>query len=118
VTGRIDDDGRALVDIALRSEASSLRVEAWIDTGFTGELTLPSSLIAALRLRQSAKVTGILADGSAVVLPTYSCILTWFGADRDVEVIANSGQFPLLGVGLLLDHQLTINYPVRSLIIE
>jgi predicted aspartyl protease len=60
----------------------------------------------------------ILADGSQVELSTYHCQLNWFGRVRDLEVIANSGQTPLLGVGLLLAKELCINYTNLELTLE
>jgi len=39
-------------------------IEAVIDTGFTGWLTLPASVISALGLSWTNRVRGMLADGS------------------------------------------------------
>ncbi len=55
-------------------------------------------------------IDGILADGSQVELSTYLCQLSWFGRVKDLQVIANSGQTPLLGVGLLLAKELCVAY--------
>ena|SRR5438477_10498596 len=85
-------------------------IQAWIDTGFTGELVLPQPQIDSLKLAQSGTVKAILADGSEVVLKTYACLIEWFGEQRHLEVVANDGDFPLLGVGLLRDHDLHISY--------
>jgi hypothetical protein len=59
-----------------------------------------------------------LADGSRSCLNTYSCMLQWFGKPRSAEVIANQGQIPLLGVGLLVGHRLIIDYDEMVLSIE
>jgi clan AA aspartic protease len=83
-------------------------VTAWVDTAFTGELVIPRGTIERLGLRQSAAVMAGLADGTRVVLETYSCIVQWFGHERIVEVVGNDGQFPLLGVGMLRDRRLEI----------
>jgi hypothetical protein len=37
---------------------------------------------------------------------------------RDLEVIANDGEYPLLGVGLLLGHDLHISYRSGNITIE
>jgi hypothetical protein len=37
----------------------------------------------------------------------------WFGAWQGIEVVANQGQFPLLGIGLLLGRELQINYQTQ-----
>ena len=95
--GHVDSAGRALVHLRLTSEATatSMEVEAWIDTGFTGDLVLPQDQIAALGLPHSAVVTAELGDGSAMVLEVYSCLTEWFGHVQQIEVIANTGTSPL-----------------------
>jgi predicted aspartyl protease len=70
-----------------------MEIEAWIDTGFTGELVLPQDQIAALGLPHSAVVTAELGDGSATMLEVYSCLIEWFGRvqqNRDREKLHNS----------------------------
>jgi hypothetical protein len=69
-------------------------------------------------LRQSAAVTAGLADGTQVVLETYSCVVEWFGCPRNIEVVENDGQVPLLGVGLLRDRKLEIDYRSRKVSIK
>jgi clan AA aspartic protease len=120
VNGEVDDSGRALVSISVKPSREDTPVEltAWVDTAFTGEVVVPRSTIRQLGLRQSAAVQAGLADGRQVLLETYSCVLRWFGQDRLVEVIANDGQFPLLGIGLLRDRRLAIDYPAGTLSLE
>lgn len=71
---------------------------------------LPQKTIDELGLNPSGTVDGILADGSQTVLTTYHCEIDWFGRIRNLEVIANSGTTPLLGVGLLLAKELIVDY--------
>ena len=120
MNGHVDSAGRALVRIRLTSAATAttMDIEAWVDTGFTGELVLPQDQIAALGLQRSAVVTAELGDGSATVLEVYSCLIEWFGHVQQIEVIANTGTSPLLGVGLLQGHRLTIDYASGTLTIE
>ncbi len=112
MNGRVDNSGRALLPIEVRHPSTSqpAQWDAWIDTGFTGDLVAPRAMLLALGLQPTSTATGILADGSHVVLDRYSCLIDWFGQLRSVEVIANDGAIPLLGVGLLLGHSLTIEY--------
>lgn len=79
---------------------------------------MPLQTIRAARLEQTAGVEARLADGTTAILETYSCRLEWFEDERVVEVIANEGEYPLLGVGLLCDRVLWINYPGRAVSIE
>ncbi len=117
MNGRIDESGRALLTIVVRSIASDSpsEVDAWIDTGFTGDLVLPIAMINSLRLQKSGSVDAILADGSERELPTFTCLLEWFGSERQLEVVANAGEQPLLGVGLLLGLEFRANYRTLSL---
>lgn len=110
--GIVDQAGRAILEIQLRSNSSHpfRTISVWIDTGFTGELVLPQKTIDELELNPSGTVDGILADGSQTVLTTYHCEIDWFGRIRNLEVIANSGTTPLLGVGLLLAKVLVVDY--------
>jgi len=101
MTGRVDNAGRALLEIELRksSDLPGRVIEAWIDTGFTGELVLPQALVDELVLALTGTVGAILANGSQVVLKTYECFVPWFDLSMRLEVVANEGTCPLLGVG-------------------
>lgn len=116
--GKVDNGGRALVTVNLRKSASAEVVtdEVWIDTGFTGDLVLPASAIEGLKLEPSGSIDATLADGSQIALSTYSCMIEWFGNVKTLEIIANDGECPLLGVGLLLGLELRIDY--RNLHLE
>jgi clan AA aspartic protease len=120
VKGEVDSSGRALLTLSLKPsrEAEPVEVIAWVDTAFTGEVVIPRNTIRQLGLRQSAAVQAGLADGREVLLETYSCVLQWFGEDRDVEVVANEGRFPLLGIELLRDRRLTVDYSAGTLSLE
>jgi predicted aspartyl protease len=75
INGTVDDNGRALLDVEIRSGAvpTPSTVTVWIDTGFTGELVLPRKIVEDLALVQSGSVDAVLADGSQLALPTYTC---------------------------------------------
>jgi clan AA aspartic protease len=120
VKGEVDESGRALLAVRLRpgSKRPFTDVTVWIDTGFTGDLVLSRSEIVSLDLPQSSVVHATLADGKGVLLETFASEIEWFGETRTVEVIANEGQFGLLGVGLLQERRLLIDYPARTINME
>jgi clan AA aspartic protease len=121
MTGNVDHGGRALLNIEISPTSgsqSAFELEAWIDTGFTGDLVLPQSMIDQHSLAQSGSVSAVLADGSHVTLKTYSCVLRWFGERRELEIVGNDGEHALLGVGLLLDHILQIDFKIEMLSIQ
>lgn len=108
----VDDSGRAIlpIEILCPKYPTGVQIDTWIDTRFTGDLVLPQIAIDDLQLEITGSIDGVLADGSGVALSTYHCELEWFGKLRASEVIANSGQTPLLGVGLLLAKELRVDY--------
>lgn len=120
MTGHVDDNGRAVVTVLILSSNAVARpeIEAWIDTGFNGDLVLPQSQIESLALPHSGTVKAILADGSEVVMKTYACQINWFEEQRDLQVVANAGEYPLLGVGLLQGRDLYISYRSGEITIE
>jgi clan AA aspartic protease len=120
VKGSVDDAGRALVALEVRKSSGkpSSELTVWIDTAFTGELVVPRESIEHLGLPQSSAITASLADGSEVVLDTYSCIVKWFDEERLVEVVENAGKFPLLGIGMLQDRRLEIDYRSRTVVLR
>ena len=63
------EGNEALLGVEVLSQAgsSSLRVEAVVDTGFTGHLTLPRATVDALGLPIIGSAESILADGSLLM---------------------------------------------------
>ena len=51
-------------------------------------------------------------------MTTYRCFVRWFDDLRRLEVVSNEGQYPLLGVGLLLDRELRIDYRSSVITLE
>ena len=110
--GVVDNGGRSLLEVLIRKTrtSDSVLVKVWVDTGFTGDLVLPKRLVDEFDLQRSGSVDGVLADGSEIELSTYTCAIEWFGFVRKLEVMANEGEYPLLGVGMLLGLALCIDY--------
>ena len=81
-------------------DGRSLEIEAVIDTGFDGELTLPSGTMRQLGYPYAGSAGGTLADGSEVQFDYHEGRVLWHGIARPVAVIAAEGQ-PLIGMALL-----------------
>jgi clan AA aspartic protease len=80
-------------------------VEAVIDSGFTGALTLPPALITTLGLRWRSVDRATLADGSTCVFQVYIGNLLWDGKIRSI-LVAEADADPLVGMRLLRGHEL------------
>jgi hypothetical protein len=79
---------------------------------------VPEQNLVSLNLPPGLIVDATLGDGSTVSLNSNRCALHWFGEWKTVEVIANKGQFPLLGVALLVERDLHINYRAKTLRVD
>lgn len=116
MTGRVDDEGHAVLALVITNPVTgaSVHLDTWVDTGFTGGLLLPPAVIASLGLQRSSAVSAELADGTHVVFHTHTCLVAWFGCQQQIETLAGAGPVALLGVGLINECVLTVDYPGKT----
>ena len=105
MTGTVQNRHALLPVIFLLPGKPELSLEFVIDTGFTGELTLPPAAVAALGLPYSHTNVIRLADNSPLDVAVHTVNIRWEGSDRLVRVLA-TGRRPLLGTALLDEHDL------------
>ena len=104
IEGVVNDGHEAVVTLPLRGpEGQTREVEAVIDTGYSGFLTLPSVLVAELGLSFVGNGHAYLANDAEVEFDVYDVTLLWDGQLRDIEADA-MGSTPLVGMLLLDDH--------------
>ena len=109
IEGTVNENFEATIRLTLRGVAREGReVEAIIDTGFTGYLTLPTALIRRLNLSWKGRSQALIADDSLHVFDEYIGTVLWNGQDRTVEVAA-ADTTPLVGMGLLRRHSLRVD---------
>ena len=108
IQGVVNASFDAVVRIPIRGHLGQEReIEAVIDTGFNGFLTLPPSLIRELGLPLMSKVRASLADGKVVELDVHKVELMWGGRRGYVRADA-TGNRPLIGMSLLHRHGLYV----------
>jgi clan AA aspartic protease len=102
ITGTVVAGGReAIIPIAtVGPHGRSAGIEAVIDTGFTGHLTLPSDLARSLDLPLLGTRYVTLANGATATLDVYRATVLWEGEERPVRAFAAEGA-PLVGMALL-----------------
>ena len=83
-------------------------VEAVIDTGFTGFLSLPSALVTELGLPFLTNESAMLADGSLVRFNVHDATALWDGRPRRVYAHLSDAT-PLVGMRMLDRHNLNID---------
>ena len=109
IEGTVNENYEATIRLTLRGITREEReIEAIIDTGFTGYLTLPITLIDLLALSWKGRSQALIADGSVHVFDEYIGTVLWNGQDRTVEVAA-ADTTPLVGMGLLRGHGLRVD---------
>ncbi len=81
------------------------RVEAMVDSGFAGYLSLKPDVVDALKLRRTRSEKAYLADGRSTTCDMYRVQVDWQGHLRTVEVASLDGH-PLIGMGLLQGSEL------------
>ena len=82
-------------------------LDAVIDTGYDGFLTLPPSLVEELGLPYRFRGRAVLANGSEETFNVHGVTVVWDGQPRDIEVDA-VGREPLAGMLLLDSHSLYV----------
>jgi len=113
ITGAVkSDEARIHLNVKGRRGREE-EVEAVIDSGYTGALTLPSALITTLGLRWQSVERATLADGSTCVFQVYVGKLVW---DRKVRTILvdEANAAPLVGMRLLRGHELRMQVRARG----
>lgn len=83
-------------------------IDAVIDTGFNGFLTLPSTMIMTLDLPWSGSDVATLGDGSEALFDMYTANIIWDGDYQEID-IAESETEPLIGMGLLYGYRLQVD---------
>ena len=107
IHGHISQDLDLIVPVyILDQNGYAHRLEAAIDTGFTGELSLPAHRIKDLGLVPRAPLEFTLANAVTESFDTYYGSVLWHGSRVDVRVVEAEGT-PLIGVSLLQDNLLT-----------
>ena len=84
--------------------------EARIDTGFSGDLTLPKSAIERLGLRWLRRANDYtIGDASTRAFNVYAATIQWHDVIRYIAIL-ESEIFPVVGVGLLWENNLSIDF--------
>ena len=108
ILGTVNDSYEAVISLTIQGPSGQSReIEAVVDTGFTGFLSLPSALAAELGLPFLTHESALLADGSLVNFSVHDATALWDGqAKRVYAHLADAT--PLLGMRMLDRHNLNI----------
>ncbi|MXY80558.1 MAG: clan AA aspartic protease [Gemmatimonadetes bacterium] len=109
INGTVTANREAVITLdVIGSNQKREKVEAVIDTGFNGYLTLPSDLSRILELPLAGNRRATLGDGNVVVLDVCIAKTLWHGQEREILVL-QSGSVPLVGMSLLYGNRLIVD---------
>jgi clan AA aspartic protease len=107
--GIVDQNCEATIRLVVgNADSQRQMIDAVIDTGFTGFLTLPFSVLADLNLRAYRREEGILGDGSTCIFDVYRGLVIWDGELRRID-INESDTEPLVGMSLLYGYRMQLD---------
>ncbi|MDP6355829.1 MAG: clan AA aspartic protease [Planctomycetota bacterium] len=108
VIGAVDSNLQAVVELTLVGPQNQpINVNAIIDTGFNGFLTLPLAQVRNLECEHIAKAEATLADGSTDAFELFLAEVIWDGRKRVVEADSSEGEL-LIGMAMMRGHDLSI----------
>ena len=108
IAGTVNALGEPTIRIVILDKLSEpYEIDAVVDTGFNGSLTLPSEMITALKLTWRTRGSAILANGSVDECDIYSGIVMWDGQPRNILVEA-ADTTPLVGMRLMSGYRIVI----------
>ena len=106
ITGVVTANLEGIISISVRGPGGNSQIiEAVIDTGFDGCLSLPPSLITRLKLPWRRRGLALLADGSETVFDIHEGTVRWNRRSRRIAVDA-ADTAPLVGMALLDGYEL------------
>ena len=101
IQGVVNAAYEAVVRLTVQGPSGQSReIEAVIDTGYTGFLTLPPNLVTELGLVYRDRGRAILADGSEAVFDIYDVAVVWDTRLRNTRA-SSADTTPLIGMRLL-----------------
>ncbi len=107
IEGVVNSAYEAVISLNLHGSAGRTReVEAAIDTGYNGFLTLPHALVAKLGLAHRGRGRATLADGGEALLDVHEVAILWDGVLRNASAAADA--IPLVGMRMLDQHSLYV----------
>ncbi len=108
IRGVVNVDREAIVRLLVRGPTGNQqRIEAVIDTGFDGWLSLPPALISLLELPWQRRGNAVLADGSETPFDIYEGTVVWDRRRRQLPV-DEADTAPLIGMALLDGYELKV----------
>ena len=93
------------------SSRKTIAITAIVDTGFDGDVCLPTRLAVQLGLELVGELTVELADGTLKDELVFAGSVRFFDITREVKILLTNSEDALLGTSLLNHYPVSIEYP-------
>jgi clan AA aspartic protease len=108
IVGFVSTDHEALVRVTVRApDGQDHEIEAVLDTGFTGSLTLPPAVISEFGLAWQGSGPVVLANGATDQCDFYAADIIWDGRGKPI-LVDSADVKPLIGMDLLYGYEVRI----------
>lgn len=108
IAGSVNEFREPIVTMEIHGPTGrSVRVQAIVDTGFNGFVSIPAALAERLSLPRTGATRAELANGEVVAVAVCRATVRWHGHDQRVDVLVSDGG-PLIGMHLLAGSRLRI----------
>jgi clan AA aspartic protease len=112
IQGVVNAAYEAVVALSLQGPTGQTRdIEAVVDTGYSGFLTLPTTLVAEMGLPFAHVGRAFLANDDEVSFDVHDATVLWDGLSRRVRV-DTTGSTPLVGMLMLDGHSLNMEVEI------
>jgi clan AA aspartic protease len=106
--GYVNTGYEAVISLVIKHNNRLKSINAVIDTGFTGFLSIPQSIIDELELPWSYSDFATLGDGSETLFDVHDATIIWDGKFQEIE-INSADTDPLLGMKMLRGYRLQVD---------
>jgi clan AA aspartic protease len=89
----------------------AVSLTAIVDTGFDGDVCLPTALAVGLGLELSGETRVELADGSVKKALHFAGSVVFLGERRPAQIYLTDSDDALIGTSLLADCRLVVDFP-------
>jgi clan AA aspartic protease len=118
IEGRINELGEAALQVVVSGIRAQAKVDAVIDTGFSGELCLPIETAIQLGLELCGIEFYELADGAIQRANVFKAKVEWFSKEREVEVVLTESPQALVGTGMLMGKKVELDFDRMAFIVK
>lgn len=113
-----DQAGHPRLKVRVMGSRTSILVDALLDTGFNGDICLPTPLAIQLGLELRDVIQVELADGTLKDELVFAGAVIWEGESKEVMITLTESQEALLGTGLLTDSVLKVDFAAQQIVVR